>query len=79
MSPQLSSRQVNNRLGGKMEMDANNAGLLIQHHVNEDEEQKREIRAAATGLLLSALIVSAGPPLVLLIAYIFHLNIIPAP
>jgi len=56
-------------------MDANNAGALI-HDVHQDEENK-EIAAAATGLLLSALIVSAGPPLVLLIAYLFHLNIVP--
>jgi hypothetical protein len=58
-------------------MAANKTGLLVQHGVNEAEEKNKEIATAATGLLISALIVSAGPPLVLLIAYVFHLNIIP--
>jgi hypothetical protein len=73
----ISIESVKNWLGGRKTMDANKGGLLIHHDVNEDEEKNKEIAVAATGLLLSALIVSAVPPLVLLIAYIFHLNIIP--
>ncbi len=52
-------------------------GLSVQHDVDQEEEKNKEITLAATGLLVSALIVSAGPPLVLLIAYLFHLNIVP--
>lgn len=49
---------------------------LVQPDTDEDTEKNKEIAAAAMALLLSALIVSVGPPLVLFVAYIFHLNII---